>query len=154
MPSQTNNTSNSKTKTDVREINGVSYRIEPGADLRNADLRNANLRHADLRGADLRNANLRDADLRNANLRDADLRGADLRGVNLRGANLDYASWPLWCGSVGRVLVDDRIARQLLYHALSVAPTSVPGITQELLDYVNEFYHIHKSKLPKLEKKS
>ena len=46
----------------------------------------------------------------------ADLRSADLRRADLRSANLDFSAWPLWCGSVGAI-VDDRIQRQLLYHA-------------------------------------
>ena len=71
----------------------------------------ANLRRANLQGADLRRANLQGADLQ-----DADLQGADLQGANLQGANLDFSVWPLWCGSIGAI-VDDRIQRQLLYHA-------------------------------------
>ena len=51
-----------------------------------------------------------------ADLRSADLRCANPRRANLRSANLDFSAWPLWCGSVGAI-VDDRIQRQLLYHA-------------------------------------
>ena len=86
-----------------------------GADLWGANLRGANLRGADLRGADLWEADLRGADLWGANLRGADLREANLRGANLRGADLDYASWPLWCGTLD-VIVDKQIAAQLAYH--------------------------------------
>ena len=91
------------------------------ADLRRANLQDADLQGADLRGADLQRANLPDADLQRANLRhadlqDADLQHADLQGANLQGANLDFSVWPLWCGSIGAI-VDDRIQRQLLYHA-------------------------------------
>ena len=56
-------------------------------------------------------ANLQDADIQGANLR-----GADIQGANLQRANLDYSAWPLRCGSIGAI-VDDRIQRQLLYHA-------------------------------------
>ena len=80
-----------------------------------ADLRGADLWGADLRGADLWGANLRGADLRGADLRGANLRGADLRGADLWGADLDYASWPLWCGTLD-VIVDKQIAAQLAYH--------------------------------------
>ena len=66
--------------------------------------------------ADLQGANLRRANLQGANLRGANLRSADLRRADLRSANLDFSAWPLWCGSVGAI-VDDRIQRQLLYHA-------------------------------------
>ena len=51
-----------------------------------------------------------------ANLRRANLQDANLRRANLRDANLDFSVWPLWCGSIGAI-VDDRIQRQLLYHA-------------------------------------
>ena len=92
-----------------------------GADLRDADLQGADLRRANLQGANLQGAYLRRADLQRANLQhadlqDADLQGADLQGANLQGANLDFSVWPLWCGSIGAI-VDDRIQRQLLYHA-------------------------------------
>ena len=42
---------------------------------------------------------------------------ANLQGAILLGANLDYSCWPLWCGSLG-VHIDDRLAKQLLYHLL------------------------------------
>ena len=86
------------------------------ADLRRADLRDARLHGAWLHDADLRRADLRGADLRRADLRGAWLHDADLRRADLRGADLDFASWPLSCRSIG-VVVDDRIQRQLLYHA-------------------------------------
>ena len=70
------------------------------------------------------------ADLRYANLRDANLRYADLRGVDLRGADLDYSCWPLWCSSLG-VHIDDRLAKQLLYHLLYNAAYS-KNISEEV----------------------
>ena len=100
------------------------------ADLQDADLQDANLQDADLRGANLRYANLRGANLRYANLRYADLRSADLRDANLQGADLDYSCWPLWCGSLG-VHIDDRLAKQLLYHLLRNAAYS-KNISEEV----------------------
>lgn len=97
---------------------------------------------ANLRGADLLNANLRGADLRSANLLDADLRCADLRD-----AKLDYSCWPLWCGSLD-AYIDDRIARQLLYHLMRPCLVS-PNVsedfkralfTKELIAEANEFH--------------
>lgn len=70
--------------------------------------------------ANLRGANLRRADLRRADLRVADLQRADLQRADLRSADIDYATWPLWCGSVG-VRVDARIAYQLAAHLCAVA---------------------------------
>lgn len=70
-------------------------------------------------------ANLQGADLRGADLRDVDLRYADLLGVDL-----DYSCWPLWCGSLG-VHIDDRLAKQLLYHLLRNAAYS-KNISEEV----------------------
>ena len=115
-----------------------------GADLRNANLRNANLRNAKLEGADLRNANLRYANLRYANLRNANLRNA-----KLEGADIDYSAWVLWCGSL-KAHVDDRIAVQLLYHALSVVQYSPyvsedikrTLLTPEVVEVANRFHRV------------
>ena len=96
-----------------------------GADLQGAFLRGADLEDSDLRGADLRNAGLQQADLQDTILRCADFRHADMRG-----ADLDYASWPLWCGSL-KAYVDDRIAIQLLYHTLSVVQHS-PYVSEDV----------------------
>jgi hypothetical protein len=65
-------------------VNG--YKIEPGADLRNADLRNA-----DLSGADLAYANLRYASLVGADFRNVDLSDANFTGATLSGAKHDYS---------------------------------------------------------------
>ena len=125
-----------------------------GADLYGADLRGANLRGADLYDADLYGADLYDADLYGANLRGADLYGANLRGANLRdadlyGADLDFSCWPLWCGGLG-VKIDDRIARQLIYHVCS-AVVSSPEISDSIksvmlsrpvLDIANKFHRV------------
>ena len=100
----------------VLEKHGKWLGDEPGG--KRADLSYANLSYANLRSADLCGANLRGADLSGA-----DLSYADLSSANLRGANLDYASWPLWCGSL-RTRIDDRQAKQLLYHVLSAVSYS------------------------------
>lgn len=68
-------------------------------------------------------ANLRAACLNGADLRGANLSEANLRGADLRGANIDYAAWPLWCNSLAQI--DDRIARQLLYHTLAAIDNSM-----------------------------
>ena len=138
---------------DGDNIEGVKADLR-GADLRGADLRNANLRgadlfDADLRGADLRNADLRNADLRNADLRSADLRGANLRDANLYGADLDFSCLPMWCGGLD-VQIDDRLARQILYHLLrNVAYSNNTSeelksllLTPELLNAANQFHRV------------
>ena len=136
----------------VLEKHGKWLRGEPGgeqANLCGANLRGANLRVADLRGADLYDANLRDADLRGANLCGADLCGANLRGANLCGADLDYASWPLWCGSL-HARIDDRQAKQLLYHVLSAVSYSdncsddlkAALLTEDNITVANQFHRV------------
>ena len=141
------------------------------ADLRRADLRYANLRGADLRGAylryadlsyaDLRYANLSGADLSYADLRYANLSGADLSGAdlsyadlseaNLREANLDFASWPLWCGSIG-VKVDLRLAAQLAYHlaAVDCDDPEFLAVRPHLLSLANKSHVVTVHGLPKL----
>lgn len=101
-----------------------------GAILRGADLRQSDLRRSDLQSAILEDSELQGADLRGALLQHSNLRGAGLRHSDLRGADLDYASWPLWCGSL-KAYVDDRIAIQLLYHTLSVVQHS-PYVSEDV----------------------
>ena len=109
------------------------------ANLRGADLRGANLSGADLSGADLSGAELSGANLRGADLRGANLRGADLSGADLREADIDYAVWPLWCKALN-AQIDDRIARQLLYHTLAAIDNSIyvsNGLKKTLLTEIN-----------------
>ena len=101
-----------------------------GAILRKSDLRYSDLRQSDLQSAILENSELQGADLRGALLQHSNLRGAGLRHCDLRGADIDYASWPLWCGSL-KAYVDDRIAIQLLYHTLSVVQHS-PYVSEDV----------------------
>ena len=129
------------------------------ANLRRADLHGANLCEADLCEADLREANLLGANLCGADLREANLCGADLREANLRRANLreadlceaniDYSCWPLWCGSLD-AHIDDRLARQLLYHLMRPCLVS-PDVsddfkkalfTPELIAQANKFHRV------------
>ena len=110
-----------------------------GADLSGANLREADLREANLSEADLRRANLSRANLSRADLSEADLRGADLSGADLREANIDYAVWPLWCKALN-AQIDDRIARQLLYHTLAAIDNSIyvsNGLKKTLLTEIN-----------------
>ena len=100
------------------------------SDLRDTDFRHTDLRHADLRDTELQHTELQHADLRHADLRDTELHGAKLYHADMRDADIDFASWPLWCGSL-KAYVDDRIAIQLLYHTLSVVQHS-PYVSEEV----------------------
>lgn len=109
----------------------------------------ADLCDADLYGADLRDADLRGADLSRANLCDADLRHANLSGADLSGADLDFSVLPLWCGGLS-VHIDDRLARQLLYHMLKNVGFSKNTsaemkrllLTPELVEEANRFHRV------------
>ena len=109
------------------------------ADLSGADLSEADLSGADLSGANLSGADLSEADLSGADLSGANLSGADLSGADLREANIDYAVWPLWCKTLN-AQIDDRIARQLLYHTLAAIDNSIyvsNGLKKTLLTEIN-----------------
>ena len=90
------------------------------------------------------------AGLRFADLRNADLRYADFQGADLRNADLDYSCWPLWCGSL-RVHICERIAKQLIYHAVSTIRFSQHVsvrvkkivLTKEIIDLANEFHRVN-----------
>ena len=132
------------------------------ADLREADLRRADLGGADLSRADLRGVNLSTANLSMANLSMADLGGADLSGVNLsranlseadlRGANLDFSCLPLWCGGLD-FTIDEKIAKQLMYHVLNLmiySEIEIPTTPQTLVEFANR---IHRSDVEMLSLK-
>lgn len=113
-----------------------------------ANLREANLREANLREADLHRADLHRADLRWADLHGANLHGANLREADLYGADIDYASWPIWCGSLS-VKADSKIVRQLLYHTLQTAINSDIDeelknvlFSRKLIDQANRFHRV------------
>ncbi|CZT57429.1 hypothetical protein BN3661_01980 [Eubacteriaceae bacterium CHKCI005] len=67
----------------------------------------------------------------------------------MRGVNIDYASWPLWRGSL-EAYIDDRIVIQLLYHVLSPAYYSPyvsdeikqALLTPELVAIANRFHRV------------
>ena len=64
---------------------------------------------------------------------------ADLSGADLSGADIDYAVWPLWCKALN-AQIDDRIARQLLYHTLAAIDNSIyvsNGLKKTLLTEIN-----------------
>ena len=98
-------------------------------------------------GETLTGAHLRGADLWQADLWQADLRRADLQGVDL-----DFSCWPLWCGSL-RVRIDERLAKQLLYHTISAIDHSGIdcSIPNTLRVYANGFHQVISEDVPKLE---
>ena len=104
---------------------------------------------ANLQYASLQYASLQDADLRGANMQEVNILNANLRKADMRGANIDYSAWPLWCGSL-KAHVDDRIAIQLLYHALSVVQHSPyvsedikrTLLTPEVVEVANRFHRV------------
>ena len=140
-------------KEDVKKFNESK---ENGLiDLRYINLRYTDLRYTDLSDADLSNtdligANLHDTDLIGANLSGANLIGADMHGANLSGANLDFSCLPLWCGGLN-FKIDERIAKQLMYHVLNLMIYSnikIPGTRKGLIEFANE---MHRKDVKRLE---
>lgn len=75
--------------------------------------------------------------------------GENGKRADLYDADLDFSCWPLWCGGLG-VKIDDRIARQLIYHVCS-AVVSSPEISDSIksvmlsrpvLDIANKFHRV------------
>ena len=125
-------------------------------------LSNVGGKRADLREADLRGVNLSTANLSMANLSMADLGGADLSGVNLSranlseadlgGADLDFSCLPLWCGGLD-FTIDEKIAKQLMYHVLNLmiySEIEIPTTPQTLVEFANR---IHRSDVEMLSLK-
>jgi len=128
-------------------------------------LQNAMFINCDLRGATFQDADLTDAEFANCNLSSSSFIDADCTGTSFPWSNLtmcdfedallndttfDFSAWPLWCGSLHRVTVDERLARQLLYHAFAVAsPYCKP--TKEQLDFINRFHQVNGGVVKRLE---
>ena len=84
--------------------------------------------------ANLRVADLQRADLREADLREADLQEADLRGTNLQRANLDFSSGiPFHCSGT-KIIGDERLFSQIVYHLTRQNWSNIP---QEYRDWLN-----------------
>ena len=94
-------------------------------------------------------ADMQYADMQGANMRGANMQDADMQGADMQGADIDYSCWPLWCGSL-KAHVDDRIAIQLLYHALSVVQHSPyvsenikrTLLTPDVVEVANRFHRV------------
>ena len=73
----------------------------------------------------------------------ADLSRANLGEANLCEADLDYASWPLWRGSLD-VIVDKRIICQLAYHLCRVVvdDPECKAAQQALYPIANQFHRV------------
>ena len=109
------------------------------SDMRQSDLSHSDLSHSNLLCSNLLGSNMSHSDMSHSNLLDSNLRHSDLSHSNLLGSNLrhsdlshsdiDYSCWPLWCGSLD-VHIDDRIARQLLYHLMRPCLVS-PDVSED-----------------------
>ena len=149
--------------TDV-DLSGASL---DGANLTNTNFTNATLSGADLSGADLSYVNFHRTNLSYTNLSNTDLTGANLTDANLAcavltravltnanfaGANIDFASWPLWCGSL-RAKLDSEQQAQLLYHVLSVLSAENLALApQVLVDFANGFRRVSEGMCREIKK--
>lgn len=149
------------TKTELNEIlelhkkwvnSGTGKRADlNGVNLRSADLTCADLTAADLTAADLTYADLRGAYLRGANLCSAELRGADLRGADLTGANLDFSQLNLFCKGLD-FKIDEKIAKQLVYHVINLMKFSELDISMifknQVFDWLKTSHLVTTHNLP------
>jgi uncharacterized protein YjbI with pentapeptide repeats len=132
----------------------LTYADLTRADLTYADLTYADLTRADLTYADLTNVILIEADLTGANLNGArltyaGLNGANLNGARLNGARLDFSAWPLWCGSI-EATVDDRLSKQLAYHAICVMSDGQKiAFLKDPIAWANAFHQV--GSVPRIE---
>ena len=97
-------------------------------------------------------ANLSRADLRRANLSGVNLSRANLSEADLRRANLDFSCLPLWCGGLD-FKIDEKIAKQLMYHVLNLmiySEIEIPTTPQTLVEFANR---IHRSDVEMLSLK-
>ena len=83
-------------------------------------------------------------DGKRANLAGANLILANLTFVDLTCANLDFASFPLWCGSLN-VKVDIRIGAQIAYHfcRLKSEDPDIKTAQQAIKDLANKFHRVN-----------
>jgi len=79
----------------------------------------ANFTGANLYYADFKGAALQESDFTGATLRGANFTGANLRYADFTGADIDLSCLPLWCGGLD-FKIDERIAKQLMYHVVNL----------------------------------
>ncbi|RKZ98961.1 MAG: hypothetical protein DRQ46_00360, partial [Gammaproteobacteria bacterium] len=78
---------------------------------------------------------------------------ANLCGADLDGADLDFSSLPLWCGGLS-FRIDERLAKQLMYHTLQIMDYSgidIPQNIEELQAFANGFHQAQSGSVKKLE---
>ena len=145
-------TINEKLLSDIIESHRL-YLIGDASGIRaklcDADLHDANLHDANLHDADLRDADLSGADLSGANLHDADLRGADLSG-----ADLDFSCLTLCCKGLN-FTIDERLAKQLVYHVINLMKKSKIStqkiFKKNVFKWLKDSHLVTKHNLPVLE---
>lgn len=88
----------------------------------------------------------------------ADLLRANLRGADLQGADIDFASWPLWCGSLD-IHIDDVQAIQLLYHVVRAVKYSKHTsdnvksvlLSNDIINLANKFHRVEECGMIEIE---
>ena len=115
-----------------------------------ADLHDADLSYANLRDANLSRADLHDADLSYANLSDANLSGANLSRADLSRTDMDFASLPLWYGSLEFKDDSGEIIKQIAYHLASLMLYNDMQVPGELLEFANGWGGIERHDIKEL----
>ena len=101
---------------DKEKLNEIIKKHKKWLNCENGGVR-ADLSHSDLSHSDLSHIDLSHSDMSHSDLSHSNLRSCNLSHSNLSHSNIDYSCWPLWCMSLD-ACIDDRIARQLLYHLM------------------------------------
>ena len=150
-------TINEKLLSDIIESHRL-YLIGDASGIRaklcDADLHDANLHDANLHDANLHDADLRDADLSGADLSGANLHDADLRGADLSGADLDFSCLTLCCKGLN-FTIDERLAKQLVYHVINLMKKSKIStqkiFKKNVFKWLKDSHLVTKHNLPVLE---
>ena len=111
---------------------------------------------AALSGADLHEADLSHANLRYANLRWANLSHANLSHANLHEADLDFSQLNLSCKGLN-FKIDERLAKQLVYHVINLMQYSDLDTTKifktKVFKWLKDSHLVTKHNLPVLKEK-
>lgn len=80
---------------------------------------------------------------------------ANLHSADLHSADLDFSCLPLWCGGLG-FIIDERIAKQLVYHVLNLMQYSHLNVDKifkaQVYEWLKTSHLVKQHNLPIIEK--
>lgn len=128
----------------------LSYSDCSYSNFTSAWLNGANLSYAQMRYTTLHYVNLERANCYSTDFHGARFHASSLKNADFTGASIDYASIPLWCGSLG-VKVDLKLAAQFAYHfcSLSCDDPEYTSARETLLSLANKFHRVKECRVLK-----